>query len=542
MKISETNFTQLLNDLTNIGISLSAEKDHNRLLELILKKAQQVTNADGGTIYTCTEHDELQFEIMLNRSMKLHLGGTSKNKARFENLPLYDKEGNPNKKMLATWTAHSKKLINIKDAYKNTVFDLSGTKQFDKKMGYHSKVMLSVPMTNHLNEVIGVLQLINPLNMKTNVIGSFSKMDQHIVHSLASQAAITITNRQLIEDQKNLFDSLIQLIAQAIDEKSPYTGGHCRRVPVITRMIADATCKIDKGPLKDFSLSDDELYELEVAAWLHDCGKITTPEAIVDKSTKLEGIFDGIHLIDTRFEVVKRDAIIACLQDTINQLTGSSANLSENEALQEKILSLNQARELIRMCNIGGEYMSPTRITALTKVAELQWIAPSGEKEDLLSDKEVQMLGINRGTLSPAERSIINNHVTVSIKMLKSLPYPKSLKQVPLLAGSHHERIDGKGYPNGLTKDEMPLQARMIAIADIFEALTAGDRPYKKSMSLQDALNILGNMKLDGHIDPDLFDVFMDAKIYEQYAKEYLGTDALQPVDLDNIPGYSALN
>ncbi|MCL9685147.1 HD family phosphohydrolase [Legionella maioricensis] len=541
MKLTEAQFTHLLKALTDIGIALSAEKDHNRLLEIILKKAQEITHADGGTLYTCTEDAELKFEIMINQSMGIHLGGTSDKQVNFKNLPLYDEKGKPNDHMLAPWAAVSRQTINIKDAYNNKKFDLSGTKNFDKNTGYHSQSFLTVPMTNHLNEVIGVLQLINALDKTNNNIIPFSKLDQYIVESLASQAAVTITNRQLIETQKELFDALIQLIAQAIDEKSPYTGGHCRRVPILTRMIALATCQIDKGPLKDFSMTEDELYELQVAAWLHDCGKITTPEAVVDKATKLERIMDGVHLIDTRFEVLKRDAIIQALQSKLQQTTGNLYNLQHDNKLQEQLAQLNTERELIRESNLGSEQIHPQKLKSIQEIAKRRWIGPSGTEEDFLSKMEILMLEINKGTLSNKERDIINNHVSMTLKMLESLPYPKNLKNVPQLAGSHHEKMDGTGYPRGLTKDQMSLQARMIAIADIFEALTASDRPYKKAMPLSQALSILGKMKVEGHIDPDLFDVFMHAKIYEHYAEEYLDRAMYDAIDFSKIPGYTLI-
>lgn len=542
MKLTETQITRLLTVLTEIGIALSNEKDHTRLLEIILIKALEITHADGGTIYTCIDNKELKFELMINKSMGIHMGGTSNNMITFANLPLYDEEGKPNNHMLAPWAAISRQTINIKDAYTSRKFDLSGTKNFDKATKYHSQSFLTVPMTNHLNEVIGVLQLINAMDSKTKKIIPFSKLNQHIVESLASQAAVTITNRQLIEAQKELFSSLIQLIAKAIDEKSPYTGGHCRRVPVITQMLAKAVCETDRGPLKDFNMTDDELYELEVAAWLHDCGKITTPESVVDKATKLEEIFDRVHLIDTRFEILKRDLMINSLQKKLNEHGGFTVNFHEDQQLQKELAQLDKEREMIRLCNLGSEHILPDQLRAITEISKRKWINPLGKEDNFLSEREMELLKINRGTLSSDEREIINNHVVVTIKMLESLPYPKNLKNVPELAGCHHEKMNGTGYPRGLTKEQMSLPARMIAIADIFEALTAGDRPYKKSMPLSQAVRILGQMKLDGHIDPDLFDVFIHAKVYQQYAQEYLEKDLLDLVDLNQIPGYQELN
>ena len=391
-------------------------------------------------------------------------------------------------------------------------------------------------MTNHENKIIGVLQLINATDADTGEIRAFSALDQQVVESLASQAAITLTNRQLIEAQKNLFDSFIALIASAIDEKSPYTAGHCRRVPVLTDMIAEACCNINYGPHKDFSMSDEEKYELNVAGWLHDCGKITTPEAVVDKGTKLETIVDRIEMIDTRFEILKRDAEIAALKRKLDSL--GEKDFSGDEQHASELEQLDDDRAFIRMCNIGGEAMADDLQQRVKKIAQYKWKDTEGNDSNFLSDDEVYNLNIFRGTLTAEDREIINNHVVATIRMLGSLPYPKHLLNVTEFAGGHHEKMDGTGYPKGLKRDEMSIQARMLGIADIFEALTAADRPYKKAMPMSQALTILGRMKLENHIDPDLYDVFMWEKVYQKYADDYLGPEQCDDYDLNDIPGY----
>jgi HD-GYP domain-containing protein (c-di-GMP phosphodiesterase class II) len=539
------DITTLLRELNKIGIALSAEKDHNRLLELILVKAMEITNADGGTLYSRTDDQHLKFEILHNRSLNVHKGGTSGEEITFYPIALYDDEGNPNNHMVAANAVISGQTVNIPDAYASEEFDFSGTRSFDNKMGYRSTSFLTVPMTNHENDIIGVLQLINAVEPTNNEVIPFSELDQQLVESLASQAAVAITNKTLIDAQKNLFDSFIQLIADAIDEKSPYTAGHCRRVPVLTNMLALAVNKVDKGPLKDFKLSDDEIYELDVAAWLHDCGKITTPEYVVDKGTKLETIFDRINLVDMSFEVLKRDAIIESLKSSIKNSKNSDdidQELSKNEVLQNRLATLNKERDDIRKYNVGGESISEEDIKRIEEIAKRSYVNPDGETVNLLGEEEIQNLEIGRGTLSVREREIINNHVSVTIKMLESLPYPKHLTRVPEFAGGHHEKMDGTGYPNKLTKQQMSVQARMIAIADVFEALTASDRPYKKAMPLSQSLKILGQMKLDNHVDADLFDVFINEKIYLEYARKYLSEDKIDEIDFEEIPGYTALN
>jgi len=541
MEISKVDFSRLLKELTDIGVALSAENDHSRLLEMILIKAMEVTNADGGSLYTHTEDKCLKFEIMLTRSLGVHMGGTSDEAITFYPIALYGEDGRPNDHMVAAWAAISGETINIEDAYTSEQFDFSGTRKFDKKTGYRSMSFLTVPMTNHENELIGVLQLINAQDEETGKVMPFSEFDQQVVESLSSQAAVTITNRSLIDAQKKLFDALIQLIADAIDEKSPYTAGHCRRVPVLTNMLADAACAMDSGPLKDFQMTDVEKYELEVAAWLHDCGKITTPEYVVDKGTKLETIFDRIHLVQARFEVLKRDAEIEALRRLTRDSHAGAIDLENDAIFQQRLRWIEKSREFIGNCNIGGETISHKDVAKIDEIASVLWSAPSGQVQNLLSDEETQNLKIGRGTLSVREREIINNHVSVTIKMLESLPYPKHLRRVPEYAGGHHEKLDGTGYPNHLTEKEMSLQARMVAIADVFEALTASDRPYKKAMPLSQSLAILGQMKLDGHIDPDLFDIFVHNKIYLDYARLHLRENQIDDVDLAQIPGYNPL-
>ena len=545
MDQSLNNIPDLLRELNEIGIALSAEKDHDRLLELILVKAMGITNSDGGTLYVCTNEKSLKFEILHNHSLALHKGGTSGEEILLPPISLYDDEGNTNNKMVAAYAVNSAQTVNIEDAYVNEDFDFSGTRNFDKKMGYRSTSFLTVPMTNHDHDIIGVLQLINTIDKNTNKIISFSALDQQLIESLASQAAVTITNKTLINAQKNLFDSFIQLIATAIDEKSPYTAKHCRRVPVITEMLADATNKVDRGPLKDFSMNDNEMYELNVAAWLHDCGKITTPEYVVDKSTKLETIFDRINLVDIRFEVLKRDAVITALKAIIKEnkdCDDIDKELENNSALKNRLKELDDERIEIEKYNIGGESLLDNDLKRIKELSENVYENSVGESVHLLNDNEVENLQISRGTLNRKEREIINNHVSMTIKMLESLPYPKHLKNVPEFAGCHHEKMDGTGYPNKLKGNQMSIPARMIAIADIFEALTAGDRPYKKGMSLSRALKILGRMKLENHIDPDLFDVFIDKKIYLIYAKEHLNEDQIDEINFQDIPGYNPLN
>ncbi|MFN5925938.1 MAG: HD-GYP domain-containing protein, partial [Pseudanabaena sp.] len=396
-------------------------------------------------------------------------------------------------------------------------------------------------MLNHENELIGVLQLINAKDPETNKIIEFSQTSQRIGESLASQAAIALANNKLIGQFRELFESFINLISEAIDKKSPYNGKHCRRVPTLTMMIADAACKADYGIFKEFSLDEDERYELRIAGLLHDCGKVTTPVHVIDKATKLETIFDRIYLVNTRFEVLKRDAEINFLNQKIAAIESGNLSIIPDleAALQQKLAQYSSDQDFLQVCNIGGEFMHDEYKERLQQIAKYRWIDPQGIDTNFLSDNEVYNLNISRGTLTAEERKVINDHIVVTIEMLEQLPYPRNLRRVPEYAGGHHERMDGKGYPKGLTREQMSLPARMMGIADIFEALSAKDRPYKKGKTLSECLHILGKMKLDNHIDPDLFDLFVSEKVYLRYAREYLDPDQIDEVDENNIPGYT---
>src|SRR5204862_7938563 len=286
--------------LNAIGASLSAERDIDRLLEAILTAAKTITRADGSTLYRVTEERTLRFEIVRTSSLRYYLGGTTGNPVPFYPIQLY-KDDRPNQSMVAAYAALTGKTVNISDAYTADGFDFTGTRAFDQKTGYRSKSFLTVPMRNHENESIGVLQLINATDPQTGEIVPFSASDQRLAESLASQAAVALTNRMLINQLEQLFESFINLINNAIDEKSPYTGGHCQRVPQLTMMLAEAVNDMGDGPLAAFNMTDKDRYELKIAGLLHDCGKVTTPVHVVDKATKLESIYDRIHLVDTRF-------------------------------------------------------------------------------------------------------------------------------------------------------------------------------------------------------------------------------------------------
>ena len=534
-----SDLEEQIQNLAHIGLALSKERDMDKLLEMILLEAKRIANSDGGTLYMMTDDQRLKFEIIMTDSLNFHMGGTSGEDIPFYPVKLYTDEGEENKSMIAAYVALTGETVNLPDAYKTKGFDFSGTKMFDEKTGYRSKSFLTVPLKNHEDEIIGVLQLLNAQTQKAKKIISFGSDVQQMVEALASQAAVAITNKNLIRDLEALFESFIKLIASAIDAKSPYTGGHCARVPEITIMLAEAVAATKDGPFADIIFSEKEMYELKIAAWLHDCGKVATPEFVVDKSTKLETIYDRVNEVETRFSVIKRDEEIKRLKKELQIEKDKSLSSKEKvektdqlkKAYRSKIRKLKSDLDFVKESNIGGEFMSGDKKERVHEIANYKW-KPNGKMENFLSENEVYNLTIPRGTLTAEERKVINDHIVVTIKMLEELPYPKHLQNVPEFAGGHHETLDGTGYPKGLIKDEMSVQARIMAIADIFEALTARDRPYKKGKTLSQAMRILGFMKNDAHIDADLFEIFVKEKIYMKYAEGFLDPEQIDEVKM----------
>lgn len=515
-----------LEQLNDIGTALSRERDISRLLDSILLAAKSITHADAGTLYRVTDdRSALRFEIIRTASLNIAMGGVSGKPIDFPDLPLRDADEQPNDSLVAAYSALHNQTVNIADAYTAAEFDFSGTRRFDERTGYRSQSFLTVPMKDHEGDVIGVLQLINATDPVTGMVRSFSTSDQSLAESLASQAAIAITNRGLMTQLESLFESFISLMNVAIDEKSHYTGGHCERVPALTMMLAEAVNETAQGPLADFRMQDRDRYELKIAGLLHDCGKVTTPVHVVDKATKLQTLFDRVALIDTRYEVIKRDRELEALRA---QLAMREARDPEGEAAllaqaRADIEAWDVEREFLRQANRGTEYMGDDAVQRVRTIGtQKTWRNPEGLESEFLTADEMENLTIRGGTLTAAEREIINHHIVATIKMLEQLPWPKHLKNVPEYAGGHHERMDGKGYPKGLTRDQMSVQARIMGIADIFEALTAKDRPYKPGMKLSQAMQIMTKFRDTGHIDPDLFDVFVHKRVYLRYAEQFL--------------------
>ena len=503
--------------LYRVGISLSAEQDKDRLVEMILLEAKQLCNADGGTLYLRNDADQLEFEILRNDTLRFAQGGTTGVPITLPPIPILV-DGVPNRRNVATFAAHSGKTVNIADAYHAEGFDFSGTKAFDQRSGYRSQSFLTCPMVNNEGRVIGVLQLINARDATGTVI-AFTPERQRIVEALASQAGIALDNQLLLVAQKKLLESFIQLMASAIDAKSPYTGEHCKRVPVITKMLAQAACEVKEGPLAGFDLTPDEWYELHIAAWLHDCGKVITPVHVMDKATKLESIRDGIATLRERYEILKRDLEIAHLRGEFDAAERA-----------RRVAALEEELAFLEATNVGGEFLPPEKQQRIRDIGKRTY-QRHGRDEPLLTPEEVENLCISRGTLTEKERIVINGHMVQTIKMLEQLPFPRNLRRVPEYAGGHHEKRDGTGYPKGIFADEMSIPARIMVIADVFEALTSSDRPYKKPKTLSETMKIMGFLKRDNHLDPDLFDLFVQSGMYRKCGEQFLKPEQLDAVD-----------
>ncbi|MBT3461291.1 MAG: GAF domain-containing protein [Gammaproteobacteria bacterium] len=577
------------NRLIEIGIALSAEKDTTVLMERILLEAMDISQADGGTLYLRDE-DFLKFEIVRTNSLEIAQGGTTGGDVTLPPMALKNAEGAPNTHNIVTYAANEGKTVNIPDVYLSDDFDFTGTKKFDEAFGFkgfRSTSFLTVPMKNNADEVIGVLQLLNRTDPETKVVGPFDGEIQPIIEALASQAAVALDNATLLKEMTDLQQAFIQLLANALDAKSPYTGGHCQRVPELAQMLTEAANAETTGIFKDFNLSEEDRYELYVASWMHDCGKVVTPEYVVDKSTKLETITDRIHEVRVRFEVLKRDAEIDCLKAIV---AGGDAPALQ-AALTERLAEIDADYYFIAATNVGGEFLDDDAKARVKAIAAQSWTrtlnnrvgisieerkrferTPAPELpvvEPLLMDREdhlisyevqpfsadpdnpygfkvdvpeykfnkgeVYNLSISRGTLTNEERFIINDHIVQTAVMLENLPLPKALRRVPEIACGHHEKIDGTGYPRKLTGDQMSVQARVMAIADVFEALTAADRPYKDRKTLSQSLRIMSFMVKDNHLDRGLYDLFLDSGVYQDYAEKFLLADQIDEVDVEQF-------
>lgn len=524
-KYTRKQLTHIKN-MQRIAISLSAEKNENKIYDMILEEALSYTNSDGATIYSVSDDGKfLDFKVVYNRTLNIRKGGT-RDKIEWPSLPLYT-EGKKRMGHMATYVYHTGQSQFVDDVYEQSFFDTKGTKLIDEQNNYRTKSMMTIPLKDHENEVLGVIQLLNAMDERGHII-PFSEHHMTMLNSLASQTAITFSNRKLIADLEHLLFKFIEAIAGAIDRKSEYTGGHIRRVAQLTSALAEKINLSDSGFFKDRNFTEDELKEINISGWLHDIGKIITPVHVMDKPRKLVTIFDRIEFIKAKFEVVrqiiKKDMIIAKYENKPEVII-------EKEKLLDK---LADDLQFLVKGNFGAEFVSEKDMERIEGIAHFTYES-DGEIFSLINDNEKENLEIQRGTLSKDEFNKIQEHAQTTLDMLQQLDFPKKYKNVPDYAGSHHEKLNGKGYPRHLKGDEIALQARIVCIADLYEALTASDRPYKKGNMISKSLQIMGFIARDGEIDKDLLDLFIDTKLYLEFAEKCLPKEQIDEVDLDKI-------
>jgi len=499
-------------ELSAILTALSSEKSVDRLLALILSQAKKVTGADGGTLYWYNaSNDSLEFKVVRTDSLGIEMGG-EKSPISWEPLPLHTEDGVANEHMVAAVCALEDRIVNIEDVYAQKRFDFSGTKRFDEETGYRSRSMLVIPLKNHEDDLIGVLQLINKIDSEGNIV-AFDKDDEVLVRALSSEAAAVLTKQKLIEDLESLLESFLHSINVAIENKSPYTAGHIEKMVKITEMITDAI-DADRTRFVSKKYDEESRKEILLAALMHDVGKIGTPEYVVDKATKLQTIYDRIEAVKLKAEIRKKEAYIAYLESEERSEKAYRAYCETLKRIDDDIAFLMRANE-------GSEYFDEESVMRVKEIAHAQ-IEIGGRSVNWLSEDEVENLSVRKGTLTSEEREIINKHAQVSLEMLKPLPFPKKYARVPQIAGAHHEQLNGKGYPLGLKEEEISFEARILAIADIFEALTASDRPYKKAKRLSEAMTILFRMALENHIDKEIVLFIYESGLYRCIASEIM--------------------
>ncbi len=510
-----------ISQLTSIGKALGSRKDISELLEIILTIARRFTKADGGTLYLVdNKNQNLNFHVIHNATLKLKKAG------RAINLPgvlLYNKDNTPNLSNVSSYVFHTGQIVNIDDVYKTKKFQFQGTRKFDAALHYKSQSMIVIPMRNHENDIIGILQLINSIDPFSRKTVSFTSNDQKKASALASHASVLLTQQNLILEMKELFEAFIKAIAVSIDEKSKHTSGHIQRVTELCLMIGKAINE-DTTIYKNTSLDPDQMDELRIAALMHDTGKITTPDHIINKSSRLELFHDRIELIKTRWDLFKTNQKLAAAQKKLallDQTQNKKQFARIDDRCSEKIHELEKEFDTLSRINSTKGNLDKDLIDQLKKIYGKSNLI-NNRKEPYLNDDEFENLSVLKGTLTQQERDIINSHAGLSQKILSKLPWPKKLANIPSIAGAHHEKLDGSGYPLHLKKENLNLQARILAIADIFEALSAQDRPYKKPKTLNQTIKVLEKMGQNKLLDSDIIKIFLKSETHIEYAKAYM--------------------
>ena len=563
-QLSTLESRRKLDLVTRAGVSFTRERDVANILEITLNTARNLTHADGGTIYMLEEFfsgnpidpgeiasRSLKFVALQNDTMNTRLKGNDIK--LMPPVPL-EVDGKPNLSNVSAYCANTREMLNIEDVYHAEGFDFSGTQKYDKANGYRSKSMLVIPLEDHENNIIGVLQLINR-RRENDSVTAFSTEDIELVQSVSFPAAASITTQRLIDEQINLFNAFVTMLAEGLGEKSPHTFNHIRRVAALGESISASLNQWQEGIYADFSFNQDEMDEMRLAGWMHDIGKITTPEHVVSKQVKLQLVMDRFELLVERFNSKVKDYRIAMLQQQVELAKQGDGQERSHELENEcaaSIKILGDKLEKLLPINHGGESMKDEAVALVEELAnmdveryfrpniiinhglpQVEGIKAQSHSSPLIDEQEKENLLIRRGTLNREERNIINLHADRSWRWLMALPFPRKQKRLPLYAGAHHEHLNGTGYPNGIHASDMPIQSRILAIADIFEALVANDRPYKDPMKLSQAMSILGDMVKNGELDGELMKIFLKSGNYLEFARQYLDPDQIDAIDID---------
>ncbi len=508
MRVYTSEILEQVEDILNIGIALSVEKDHNLLLEKIVTEARRITHADAGTLYL-RDGDFLVFKIMQNETMNSFMGGNGE-PINLPPVPMRQEN-------VSSYVALSHQSINIPDVYQAEGFDFSGPKNYDKFSGYRTVSMLVIPLENHEGEIIGVLQLINARDEEGNPIPFASHFDK-VISSLASQAAISLTNMQLLEDIERLFNSFVEVMATAIDSRTPYNANHTRRVALLAGELAKVLNEETESKWAGEKFDSDRTAQLVMAGWLHDIGKIATPLSVMNKSTRIEA---QLELVLQRLDYIGQTYKNAYLEEKLTLMAKGDASSIEalDQSWEEQQVMLEETRDLIIKVDNPSTFVDKDLLAKVQEIASRTYVDSSGCERPWITKSELTGLSVVKGTLTEEERRIMEDHVIVTQRMLEKIPFTHKLKDVPFFAGIHHEHLDGKGYPLGLKEDAIPVEGRILAIVDVFDALTANDRPYKKAMPVEQALKILGFMVKDGELDADLLDVFTKWQVWDRIAE-----------------------
>lgn len=503
--------------LNQIGIALTSETNVKRLLDLIVREARGFTGADAGSLYI-KSNNSLQFEVVQNDTLE-HRGCEELEQFKPFPLPL-------TRKSIAGNVALTGEILNIEDVEQlDDTVEFFFNVDFDRRNGYHSKSMLAVPMKDQNGSVLGVLQLINALDENGRII-PFGTDYEALVLSLASQAAVAFRNARLLASIKNLFASLVRYSASAIDARSPHTAGHSRRVASLANLLAEAINREKQGAFADVHFSPDELEELSYAAWLHDIGKIGVRESVLEKTTKITP--DRLAVIRSRFNEINLCLRLVFEKEIAPIRAGEDRNpekVMELSAERDRLIAEVEADWIrIEKWNLPG-FLTDEDLAALERIGAKTYTTPDGEQRPYLDDFERSNLSVRKGNLTTAEYQEIQSHVTHTERIVSKIPFTPELAKIPFFAAAHHEMLDGTGYPKGLKGDDIPLQARILGVVDIFDALVARDRPYKKAMPLDKALNILKEEAAHGRLDPDLVDLFIRYDIGSEKNLNYRNND-----------------